>query len=142
MFQASIHVANEDILRGAGVGCTEKSSFSGLTWTVINLDGSKDWLPKNMAFDNNDAKSINSPLIVLSLSCAGTAGSDTGGNYVVVSCGPLAAVKKFSMVLVCWLLVAPIDGEGGVLVVAIGGKGGLSEASDKRSADSSFGVGT
>ena len=141
MFQASIHVANEDILRGAGVGRTEKSS-SGFTWTVINLDGSKNWLPENMAFDNNDVKSINSPLIILSLSRAGTAGSDTGGNCVVVSCGLLAAVKKFSVVLVCWLLVAPIDGEGGVLVVAIGGKGGLLEASDKRSADSSFGVGT
>ena len=87
MFQASIHVANEDILCRAGVGRTRKSSFSGLTWTVINLDGSKDWLPENMAFDNNDVKSINSPLIILSLSHAGTAGSDTGGVCVVVSCG-------------------------------------------------------
>ena len=70
-----------------------------------------------MAFDNNDVKSINSPLIILSLSRAGTASSDTGRVCVVVSCGPLAAVKKFSVVLVCRLLVVPIDGEGGLLLV-------------------------
>ena len=74
---------------------------------------------------------MNLPLIILSLSRTGTAGNDTGGLCVVLSCGPLATVKKISVILICRLLV-----------VAIGGKGGLSETSDKCSANSSFGVGT
>ena len=81
-----------------------------------------------MAFKNNDVKSVNSPHIILSLSHAGTAGSDTGGLRVVQSRGLLAAVNRFSVVLVCQLSV-----------VAIGGgtfKGRLSETLDKSSADS------
>ena len=116
MFYASIYGANEDILQEFGVGHTEKSSFSVLTWTVINLYGSKDWLPENMAFDNNDIKSMDLPLIILSLSCAGTADRDTGGLWVVLSRGLLAAVNEFSVMFVCRLSI-----------VAIGGKGGLPE---------------
>ena len=74
---------------------------------------------------------VQRALIILSLSHAGTAVSDTDGLCVVLSCGPLAAVKKFSVVLICRLLV-----------VAIGGKGRLSATSDKHSADLSFGVRT
>ena len=54
-----------------------------------------------MAFDNNDVKLMNSFLIILSLSQAGTAGSDTGGLWVVLNHGSLVAVNRFSVVLVC-----------------------------------------
>ena len=36
---------------------------------------------ENMAFNNNDVKSMNSPLIILSRSC--TTGSDTGGVWLL-----------------------------------------------------------
>lgn len=88
----------------------------------MNLDGSKDWVPENMAFDNNDAKSMNSALIthcILSLSHDGTAGSDTGGLWVVLSGSSVVPVCRLPMMLVYRLTV----------VVVTGGsfKGGLSE---------------
>ena len=46
----------------------------------MNLDGSEEWVPENTAFDKNDVKLMN-PLIILSFSCDGTAGSDTGGFW-------------------------------------------------------------
>ena len=52
-----------------------------------------------MAFDNNDVKSINSSLIILSLSCAGTVGRDTIELSLVLNHGLLPAVNRFSMVL-------------------------------------------
>ena len=38
-----------------------------------------------MAFDNNDVKSMNSPLIILSLSLDGTAGSATDAHGLWIS---------------------------------------------------------
>lgn len=60
-----------------------------------------------MAFDNKDAKSMNSPL-TLSLSHAG---SDTDGLWVVLNHGSLSAMNRFSVVLVCGLSVMAIGGE-------------------------------
>ena len=40
-------------------------------------------MPENMALDNNDVKSMNSPLIIFSLRRDGTAGNETGGLRVV-----------------------------------------------------------
>ena len=92
---------------------------------MINLDGSTDWVPENMALDNNDVKSINSPLIILSLSRDGTAGSDTGEFWVALNGGSVVAVYRLAVVLIHGLTVL----------------GGLSETSDNTSADSSFGGG-
>ena len=83
-----------------------------------------------MAFDNSDVKSMNSPLIILSLSRDGTAGSDTGGLCVALNSGSAAVVYRLSVVLVCGL---------SVMVAAAGAlTGGLSEASDKTSAELLF----
>ena len=46
----------------------------------MNLDGSEEWVLENMAFDNIDVKSINSPLIILSLR-----NDDTPGRTLVGS---------------------------------------------------------
>ena len=62
-------------------------------------------MPENMAFDNNDVKSMKSPLIILSLSHDGTAGSDTGGLCVALNSGSAVAVYRLSVVLVCRLSV-------------------------------------
>ena len=40
-----------------------------------------------MAFDKSKVKSMNSPLIILSFSRDGTAGSDTVGLWVVLNSG-------------------------------------------------------
>ena len=97
----------------------------------MNLDGSEEWLPENMAFDNNDVKSINSPLIILSLSRDGTAGSDTVGLCVALNSGSVAVVYRLSVVLVCGLSV--MVAAAGTLIGAL--TGGLSEAWDKTSAE-------
>ena len=97
----------------------------------MNLDGSEEWVPENMAFDNNDVKSMNSPLIILSLSRDGTAGSDTVGLCVALNSGSVAVVYRLSLVLVCGLSV--MVAAAGVLMGAL--TGGLSEASDKISAE-------
>ena len=77
---------------------------------------------------------INGTLIILPLSRAGTAGSNTGGLWVVLSCGSLAAVNRFLVALVCRLsAVAKLKGAF---------KGELSEISDKSSGELSFGIGT
>ena len=92
-------------------------------------------MPKNMALDNND---VNSPLIILSFSHDGTAGSDTGGFWVALNSGTVVLACRLSVMLVCGLSV--------VVVVAIGARrafiGGLSETLDNTSAGSLFGVGT
>ena len=77
-----------------------------------------------MAFDKSKVKSTNSPLIIVSFSQDGTAGSDTDGLWVALNSGLVP--------LVCGL---------SVMVVA-GGRftGGLSDASDSTSAELSFGV--
>ena len=51
----------------------------------MSLDDSEDWVLESMALDNNDVKSMNLPLMILSLSHDGTAGSDTGGLRVVAT---------------------------------------------------------
>ena len=61
----------------------------------MSLDGSKDWVPENMAFDNNDVKSMNSTLIILSLSLDVTAGSATDAHGLWIS------LIGGSVVLVC-----------------------------------------
>ena len=70
----------------------------------------------------------------MSLSRAGTAGSNTGGLWVVLSRDSLAAVNRFSVVLVCQL--------SAVVKVKGAFKGELSEISDKSSGKLSFGIGT
>ena len=104
----------------------------GLTETVINLDGSKEWVPESMALVNNDVKSINSPLIILSFSRDGTAGNDTGGFWIALNSGTAVLVCRLSVMLVCGL---------SVVTVAVGARelfiGGLSETSDNTSAGSS-----
>ena len=45
----------------------------------MNLNGSEEWVPEKEAFENNDVKSMNSPLIILALSRNGTADIDSGG---------------------------------------------------------------
>ena len=77
---------------------------------------------------------ISGALIILSLSRAGTAGSNTGGLWVVLSRDSLAAVNRFSVVLVCQL--------SAVVKVKGAFKGELSEISDKSSGKLSFGIGT
>ena len=72
----------------------------------MNLDGSEEWVPENMAFDNNDVKSMNSPLIILSLSRDGTAGSDTGGLCVALNSGLVVVVYRLSVVLVCIQIIS------------------------------------
>ena len=52
-------------------------------------------------FDNNDVKSMNSPLIILSFRHDGTAGSDTGGFWVAMNNGSVVLVYRLSVVLVC-----------------------------------------
>lgn len=81
-----------------------------------------------MAFDNSEVKSMNSPLIVLSLSHDCTAGSDTGGFWVVSSSGLMVPVYGLLVVLLCWLSVVAIA--GGPF------KGGLAETLDNISAGS------
>ena len=88
-------------------------------------------MPENMAFDNSDIKSMNSPVIILSLSHDGTAGSDTGGLCVALNSGSAAVVYRLSVVLVCGLSVMVAAARG--LIGAL--TGGLSEASDKTSAE-------
>ena len=51
-------------------------------------------MPENMAFDNSDIKSMNSPVIILSLSHDGTAGSDTGGLCIALNSGSVAVVYR------------------------------------------------
>ena len=70
---------------------------------------------------------MNSPLIILSLSHDGTAGSDTRGLWVALNSGSVVLVYGLSVVLVCGL---------SVMVAAAGAlTGGLSETSDKTSAE-------
>ena len=80
-----------------------------------------------MAFDNNDVKSMNSSLIILSLSRDGTAGSNTGGLWVALNSGSVVLVYRLLVVLVCELsvMVATVEAL----------TGGLSESSDKTSAE-------
>ena len=80
----------------------------------MNLDGSMDWVLESMALDNNDVKSMNSPLIILSLSRDGTSGSDTGEFWVALNSGLVVPVCRLAMVLTHGLTVL----------------GGLSETSD------------
>ena len=70
---------------------------------------------------------MNSLLIILSLSCDGTAGSDIGGFWVVLNSGSVVLVYGLSMVLVCELSVMEVA--GGALI------GGLSETLDKISTE-------
>ena len=67
-----------------------------------------------MAFDNHDVKSMNSPLIILSLSCDSTAGSNTGDFWVAFSTGSVVLVFGLLVVLVCGLLMMVVA--GGALV--------------------------
>ena len=70
---------------------------------------------------------MNSPLIILSLSHDGTAGSETGQLWVALNSGSVALVYRLSVVLVCGL---------SVMVAAAGAlTGGLSETLDKTSAE-------
>ena len=91
----------------------------------MNLDGLEEWVLKNMTFDNNDVKSMNSPLIILSLSHDDTAGSDTGGLWVALNSGSVVLVYGLSVVLVCGLSM--------MVAVTRALIGGLSETSDKTS---------
>ena len=93
----------------------------------MNLDGSKEWVPENMAFDNNDVESMNSPLIIFSLGHDGIAGSDTGWLWVALNSGSVVLVYGLSVVLVCGLSV--MVAAMGVLI------GGLSETLDKTFAE-------
>ena len=71
----------------------------------MNLDGLEEWVPENMAFDNNDVKSMNSPLIILSLRSDDTAGSDTGGFWVALNNGSVVLVYRLLVVLVrMWVI--------------------------------------
>ena len=67
---------------------------------------------------------MNSPLIILSFSQDGTAGSNTGGLWVALNSGSITPVCRISMMTVA----------GGGLTV------GLSDASDSTSAELSFRV--
>ena len=91
----------------------------------MNLDGSMDWVPENMALDNNDVKSMNSPLIILCLSRDGTAGSDTGEFWAAMNSGLVVPVCRLAVVLIHGLTCTVL--------------GGYSETSDNTSAESSFG---
>ena len=81
-------------------------------------------MPENMAFDKSKVKSMNLPLIILSFSRDGTAGSDTGVLWVALNSGSVPVVCGLSMMTVA----------GGVFII------GLSDASDSTSAELSFGV--
>ena len=81
-------------------------------------------MPENMAFDKSKVKSMSSPLIILSFSRDGTAGSDTVGLWVALNSGSVALVRGLSMTTVA----------GGGFMVR------LSDASDSTSAELSFGV--
>ena len=59
--------------------------------------------PENMAFDNNDVRSMNSPLIILSWSRDGTAGKDTGEFWVALTSGSVKPVCMLLEVRVCGL---------------------------------------
>ena len=90
----------------------------------------EEWVPENMAFDNNDVKSMNSPLAILSLRRDGTASSDTGGFWVALNNGSVVLVYRLWVVLVCGLSEVLVCGLS-VMVVAGGALiGGLSEILD------------
>ena len=92
-------------------------------------------MSKNMDFDNNDVKSMNSPLITLSLRHNGTVGSYTGAFWVALNNGSVVLVYRLLVVLVCGLSEVLICGLS-VMVVARGALiGGLSETSDNISAE-------
>ena len=88
-------------------------------------------MPKNMALDNNDVKSMNSPLIIFSLRCDGTAGNETGGLRVVLSGDLVVLVSGLAVMLTQGLIVVAVA--GGTI------KGGLSDTSDNTSVESSLG---
>ena len=83
----------------------------------MNLDGLEEWVPENMAFDNNDVKSMNSPLIILFLRHDGTASSDAGGFWVALNNGSVVLVYRLLVLLVCGLSSMLVCGLS-VMVVA------------------------
>ena len=75
---------------------------------VINLDSSKKQVPENTALDNNDVKSMNSPLIIVSFSRDVTTSSDTGGFWAALNSGTVVLVCRLSVMLVCGLSVVVV----------------------------------
>ena len=93
----------------------------------MNLDDSEEWVPKNMAFDNSDVKSMNLSLIILSLRHGDTDSSNNGGFWEALNNGSVVLVYGLLVVLVCGL---------SVIVVARGALiGGLTEMSHNLSAE-------
>ena len=73
-FQASIQYEKDVIFLVLAVGSTDKLPLMCGNWTVNEVEESSSRLLENMMFGNSVAKSIYSPLIILSLILGGTGG--------------------------------------------------------------------
>ena len=90
---------------------------------------------EKVAFDNNDVKSINSPLIILSLSHDGTANSVTVGFWIALNNGSVVLVYRLLVALVCGLSAMLVCGLSVMVVARSALIGGLSETSANISAE-------
>ena len=90
---------------------------------------------EKVAFNNKDVKSMNSPLIILSLSHDGTADCDTGGFWIALNNGSVVLVYILSVLLVCGLSAVLVCGLSVMVVARRALIGGLSETSQNISAE-------